>query len=805
MDPFALTQSERVNRVSQPFLHAAMSAFIWGSGQLVHQEKRKATVFFGGQLVTLLYSHDFLSTGPVYTVMTSHFGNLIYGAFFSIFLGSAFTLWVYNVLDSWRIASFAEMIAWRTIALEIEPEVTGWDFNSGKNRSYRPIGPWTVLLYLLAFAALTHLMVTLASRGSQDSLLAKIEANPRSIDARIALVQFYLSKGRAQHARLEVEDYLKAYGDFLTVNDRDRLLRLIQPANPEPQNAQSQSVAMEFMVEDVLESGQQDWVKLSETLEPEEFEAKALKQIRHDRSDLKPVEVLLNRYMEQKDWQRVEELASDALRHHPHTSWLIQSKLMAENRLRQEPPVIKPDFSAAVKLYREGSLEAAETELINYFERGGADKEAFLLQNAISFQQKDYQEAVRHLENALKHHPQDFLFLYSMGNAWLRMEQYQNAIQWFEKIVQTDPSRKDVYKNLGLAYRKAGNRDESIKNYRRAVELDPEDQSVLFLLGYAELENEQYPESAATLQNLLSKNPKHPLCAFYLGQAQERAGLPKEAIKAYELVPPGSNFRSQADTRIAELREKSRPLPVSAPIKTGTQTPLVTDKLDALADALENAEKLWKADNREEAVRQYRRVLELEPEHFRSLSQIGRYLLEDQADYGQAREHLLKARRLKADDIWVNLSLGVIAKYQNASHEAIGYFEEVLRRDPSQLNANFNLALLYEDKNQLDLAKDYYNRVIRFHPRHLLAYNYLGDIYFNEGDYSRASETYQSLLAMSPDNSGIRFKLALSLEKEGNVPEAQKELQALLPRVSNEPLMLSEVQAAIQRLSSSRP
>ena len=805
MDPFAITEPTRNGKSATPLLHGIYSALIWGSAQWIHREKRKASVFFGGLITTVLYTHDFFQQGAVFSVMSSHFGPFLYSTFFGFFVLMSLALWAYNVMDAYRMASFLEMVSWRTIALEAD--VPGWDFSREKEIPARTFGPITILIYAGAIAAILHFFFS-GALSSRDSLLNKVESNPSDFSARKSLIEFYLETNRSQHARLEADEYLQKYAGGLSALQKEYLYGVLGTPVPASNNA-NPSVVLDFVIDGVMETKNVNWSDLKRELPESEFERRVLEAIQENKEDLKPAEILLNHYMENSEWDRAHTLASDLLRHHPHVAWLMQTMLLAERRLKQSNVEQKPDFGSAIVLYREGELEKAEVELNHYFEAGGQDKEAFLLQNAISFQQKDYKEAIKHLEAALKVYPEDFLFLYSLGNAWLRQEQYQNAIPWFEKILEFDTGRKDVYKNLGLAYRKTNNSARSIHNYRKALALDPEDESLLFLLGFAEFEAEEFDSGAKSLTQLMQVNPSHPLAAFYLGQIYEKLNEFEEAINAYQAVPTTSSFHPQAQDKITALKKRLTPTPTpvirqTAPIIKPVEISK-TNTIDSVAQNLELAEKSWKNDNKADAIRWYRKVLEFDPMHFRSLSQIGRHYLEDLSEYKEAQEYLLKARQIKSDDIWVNLSLGIISKYMNNTFEAVRYFEDVLKKEPTQLNANFNLALLYEDRNQLDLAKEYYSRVIRFHPRHQLAYNYLGDISFNEGDYSKASEIYRGLLQISPDNTSIRFKLALSLEKEGNLVLAREELNKLSSMVASEPLMASEVLAALQRVSNSRP
>ena len=163
---------------------------------------------------------------------------------------------------------------------------------------------------------------------------------------------------------------------------------------------------------------------------------------------------------------------------------------------------------------------------------------------------------------------------------------------------------------------------------------------------------------------------------------------------------------------------------------------------------------------------------------------------------------LKRALGLKPNDVWLNSAMGIVSKSRYDVAQAKAYFETALKYDANDLNANFNMALFYEDQNDLARAKQYYNTVIANHPRHLLAYNYLGDIYYNEGNFQSATQLYSALLKISPNNVGIRFKLALGLEQSGQNELSLSELSRLSKEVRGEEFMEQEIAEAKARVQA---
>ena len=84
----------------------------------------------------------------------------------------------------------------------------------------------------------------------------------------------------------------------------------------------------------------------------------------------------------------------------------------------------------------------------------------------------------------------------------------------------------------------------------------------------------------------------------------------------------------------------------------------------------------------------------------------------------------------------------------------------------------------------------------------MLAYNYLGDIYYNEGNFELATQLYSALLQISPNNVGIRFKLALGLEQSGQNELSLSELSRLSKEVQGEEFMEQEIAEAKARVQA---
>jgi tetratricopeptide (TPR) repeat protein len=171
--------------------------------------------------------------------------------------------------------------------------------------------------------------------------------------------------------------------------------------------------------------------------------------------------------------------------------------------------------------------------------------------------------------------------------------------------------------------------------------------------------------------------------------------------------------------------------------------------LPALADDLDDASKLLKAGQRDQALERVNRVL----------AQKG----------GDPKARFLK---------------GIILTEQGNTKEAIEIFTKLTQDYPNLPEPYNNLAVIYAGQGQYDKARTALEQSIRTHPSYATAHENLGDVYAK-----LASQAYDKALQLDKSNAGAQNKLSLARELVGGpastVAAAPKE--AAKPSVKAEP------------------
>ena len=210
----------------------------------------------------------------------------------------------------------------------------------------------------------------------------------------------------------------------------------------------------------------------------------------------------------------------------------------------------------------------------------------------------------------------------------------------------------------------------------------------------------------------------------------------------------------------------------------------------------------------EEAVRHYRRALELNPEHERSLfglasayAGLGRF---DDALAGFRRIIDLKGSDARSSlaiaDVYIALGrydeaavvleqasaegesspyflnkLGELRFEQGRDDEAIAAFQRAIPPADDFPLPHFNLGVIYEKRGDVRAAAEHYERAITLEPRYFKAQFNLGRIHAASGDAERARQLWEACLVSNPTFVQGHYYLAkLLMDTGGDLQRAEQ-------------------------------
>lgn len=151
------------------------------------------------------------------------------------------------------------------------------------------------------------------------------------------------------------------------------------------------------------------------------------------------------------------------------------------------------------------------------------------------------QEALGHLEEAVRIHPTYKNAWLLKGNAHLYLKQYEAAISAYQKSLSVDPNYAEANNNLGIAYTEAGqyygeqanDLPKALNYLQQAFRLRPNDFNTIRLLGVANGMTGNSPEAIRLFTKCTVLQPNNASAWFDLGVAHLNAQDEAKANEAF--------------------------------------------------------------------------------------------------------------------------------------------------------------------------------------------------------------------------------------------------------------------------------
>jgi Tfp pilus assembly protein PilF len=203
-----------------------------------------------------------------------------------------------------------------------------------------------------------------------------------------------------------------------------------------------------------------------------------------------------------------------------------------------------------------------------------------------------------------------------------------------------------------------------------------------------------------------------------------------------------------------------------------------------------------KKQNYDDAIRQFREGLEIDPKSSAAHNRLANLLMEKGLLDDSQKEYQLVSE-LQPDSASSHYNLAVIEALRKRDQEAEREFQSAIRLNPDHANAHYNLGLNYANRGKFSEAIGEFKAVLRIQPRDPAAYAILGDLYRGLRKLPESIESYRKSLEIDPDYPTAHLSLGLVYAETGNHGDAVKEIRAALRLRPDFP----EAKAALSRLS----
>ncbi|MBN1816269.1 MAG: tetratricopeptide repeat protein [Sedimentisphaerales bacterium] len=166
-------------------------------------------------------------------------------------------------------------------------------------------------------------------------------------------------------------------------------------------------------------------------------------------------------------------------------------------------------------------------------------------------------------------------------------------------------------------------------------------------------------------------------------------------------------------------------------------------------------DQFYRAGDADDAVTNYYKALELNPNSVRAHVKLGFLLYHVKNQTQQGKEHSQKALELDPDNVFAHYDLGYAFLLEGRADEAITHLSRAVALAPNGINMQYN--------------------AIRMHSALARAYGI-------KGLYGKAIPSLQAVLKLTPENPKIHYDLAVALAATGQMEQAVEQYNAAMSR-----------------------
>ena len=153
----------------------------------------------------------------------------------------------------------------------------------------------------------------------------------------------------------------------------------------------------------------------------------------------------------------------------------------------------------------------------------------------------------------------------------------------------------------------------------------------------------------------------------------------------------------------------------------------------------------------------------------------------------EAREDILKARRIDGDNKWYELFYVDILILENKYADAAGVLKKLADKDPNDADVRLKVAALYMRDQKYTAALKEVNEILRYTPDKEEALTLKQEIFLKSNNIDSAVAVVRQLIAANPKEARFAGQLAQIYESNGRQAEADKAYEEAIKAFPDDP------------------
>ena len=563
----------------------------------------------------------------------------------------------------------------------------------------------------------TNLAVVQLAQNNRDEARAAlekaIELSPTSVDARLALGNFYLVIMRdAKQAETEMKSALAI--------------------DPKHEKANRALAAL--------------YVGTSRAAEAEQF----LKNAVQSGGDVEVTLALADYYIDQdrpSDARNVlKRLASEG-----------QTNAAAEVRLARLE-------------YDDGQTVRAHQIINGILDREPRNVGALLVKSGWLIAEDKYDEALGQVQTALKIEPGSAMGYYLLGLIQTGNRQFDAAIKSFNEVLRLNPQATVAQLQLSRLHLRGGNTDAAVEFGEQVAAASPNSLAGRLTLVHALLARGITARTEVEVNGLLKSFPSraevHAAQGSLRAAQKNLAGARASYERALQL--DAGSREALSGLTVLDIQQKR-----TAQARARLDTAMADEprRVDLL---LLSARVHVSENDFDRAEQVLRRAIEIDPGEmsaYRLLAQT--YVVQRKLD--AAKTEYDRIAQTQPANIIARTMAAIIAQAQRNLPEAKDRYQKVIAQDPRAAVAANNLAWLYADGNErLDEALALAQTALSQLPNRPEVRDTLGWVYYRKQLPALAVRAFEESIGKDPQNPVYHYHLALALQQNGRPQQAKE-------------------------------
>jgi tetratricopeptide (TPR) repeat protein len=364
---------------------------------------------------------------------------------------------------------------------------------------------------------------------------------------------------------------------------------------------------------------------------------------------------------------------------------------------------VDPELVAAgLRLHQGGQFEQAQAVYRQALADYPNDPDVLSLLGAVCINLRQWDDAERHLDAALRLAPDHFAAHDNRGVLLARQNRFTEAVVSFQNAVELNPQSAATWQNLAAALVRTGEADRAIDALRQVIRLDPNalraHQELVPLLAARNCQ----AEAAQHQQAIVGLKPDDPRAHFDWATLLVESGRFDEAMLEYRETLRLDPKSTGAYVNLANLVGRQGKFDEAVQL-FDRAIELSPDFAAAYANL---ASVLTRQGRLAEAEVALATAIRLKPGLSEAHNNLG-IVHGERAEFAQAADSYRRALALKPDDPEIIYNLGIALLKQQEVGEAIAHFERAIamRPDYGEAHHNRSAALLLSNDYGQGLAE----------------------------------------------------------------------------------------------------